>query len=81
MPDGCVIRNYWREYNETQTPKKDNTTAGITFDIREDYIELLKEAGYNTNEEVILAGEEAILDIEGIGPSTVKRIFSFNVEG
>jgi len=67
-----VIHQYWREENLKNPPKPKHE---ITFDIREDYIEMLLEEGYTCNEDVIEAGEQAILDIDGIGPATVKVIF------
>lgn len=89
--DGLKIRMYWREYNkqntvdkpivepkETEEPK--NNKVGITFDIREDYIELLEEEGYTSDSEVLEAGRETILAINGIGKATVDYIFSTNRE-
>ena len=77
------IHQFWREYNYAHPPeqKKEIVNAnpiesdGVSFPIREDYNGMLEEAGYLTNEEVLEAGEEVILAIDGIGPSTVKTIF------
>jgi hypothetical protein len=76
-----VIRQYWRGYNYKHQPSVEkNTEAVLSFDIREDYLEMLKEAGYDSNEEVIAAGPDEIEKINGIGPSTVRKIFSTELE-
>lgn len=76
-----LIHEYWRKYNEENEPEEDNSSGSLSFGIRDDYLDILRNHGYKTNEEVLEAGEEKILEIEGIGPSTVRKIFSFETEG